>query len=85
MLTTSQGPPIDLGNVTKPGLKSCALGLLVYAASDAKCMRFGVTASLWKGASGGPCVLLEGPTAGAIVGMGKFLYMLALHFSNYHI
>ena len=40
-------------------------------------IRLGVSASLWKGSSGGPCVLLSGIGAGKIIGLGKKISSLA--------
>jgi hypothetical protein len=57
--------------VTKPSMKSFAPGTLDKIEGRGNIVRFGVSASLWKGSSGGPCVLLSGIGAGKIIGLGK--------------
>ena len=42
-----------------------------YANEHDKVVKYGVSGSVWKGSSGGPCVILEGPLAGAIIGTGE--------------
>ncbi|KAL9099348.1 MAG: hypothetical protein Q9163_005139 [Psora crenata] len=61
--------PIDLDLVTKPQMKSFAPGTLDQADANDKRTILGVSASLWKGSSGGPCVLLDGSGAGAVIGL----------------
>ena len=63
--------PRDLDIVTKPQMKSFAPGTLDKAEANDQRTVFGVSASLWKGSSGGPCVLLDGFEGGAIIGLGK--------------
>lgn len=62
---------LDLQNAIKPQLRCFAPGTLDQAAAEDERAIFGVSCSLWKGSSGGPCVLLDGPNAGAIIGLGK--------------
>ena len=52
-------------------MKSFAPGTLDQADANEQRTNFGVSASLWKGSSGGPCVLLDGFEAGGIIGLGK--------------
>jgi len=52
-------------------MKSFAPGTLDKADANDKRTVFGVSTSLWKGSSGGPCVLLDGLEGGAIIGLGK--------------
>jgi hypothetical protein len=52
-------------------MRSFAPGTLDKIDSRGNVTRFGVSASLWKGSSGGPCVLLSGTEAGKIIGLGK--------------
>ena len=66
-----QRPAINLDHVTKPDLKSFAPGTIDVADATTNAFRYGISASLWKGSSGGPCLILEGPLAGAIIGTGK--------------
>ena len=60
--------------VTKPQMKSFAPGTLDKADANTERTVFGVSSSLWKGSSGGPCILLDGPKAGAIIGIGKTFF-----------
>lgn len=92
-LETLQRPKINLDHVAKPGLKSFAPGTVDKADAATNAFRYGVSASLWMGASGGPCFLLEGAMAGAIIGTGKkisisyYLTLLIIEsglFSNFH-
>lgn len=46
-------------------------------------MLYGVSATLWKGSSGGPCIILEGPEAGRIIGLGKMISRVVE--SNHHM
>ena len=58
-------------------MKSFAPGTLDMANATGDFTRFGVSSSLWKGSSGGPCVLLDGNEAGGIIGLGNdFLLFL---------
>ena len=66
-----QRPAINLDHITKPGLKSFAPETIDHANAEINTFRYGISASVWKGSSGGPCFLLEGPMAGAIIGIGK--------------
>ena len=52
-------------------MKSFAPGTLDKGNANANRTLFGVSASLWKGSSGGPCVMLDGATPGAIIGLGE--------------
>jgi hypothetical protein len=52
-------------------MKSFAPGTLDKIEARSNIVRFGVSASLWKGSSGGPCMLLAGIGAGTIIGLGK--------------
>lgn len=70
-LVVPQRPAINLDHIAKPGMKSFAPGTVDYANGASKVIRYGVSASVWKGSSGGPCIILEGPSAGAIIGTGK--------------
>lgn len=60
--------------VTKPGMKSYASGTLDLGLATEISTRLGVSCSLWKGSSGGPCVVLDGASSGGIVGLGKNFY-----------
>ena len=51
-------------------MRCCAPGTLDRANYKEETI-FGVSSTLWKGSSGGPCVILDGPSAGAIIGLGK--------------
>jgi hypothetical protein len=57
--------------VMKPSMRSYAPGTLDMIDVRDSVLRFGVSATLWKGSSGGPCVLLSGTGAGTIIGLGK--------------
>ncbi len=52
-------------------MKSFAPGTLDCAEARDETILLGVSASLWKGSSGGPCILLDGEEGGAIIGLGK--------------
>ena len=71
LLNARQVGQPDVDPVTKAALKSFAPGTLDALRADEKSVLMGVSSSLWKGSSGGPCVILEGPLAGAIIGTGK--------------
>lgn len=81
--------PIDLDMVTKPSMKSFAPGTLDFAAANGESMIWGVSASLWKGSSGGPCIVLDGEKAGGIIGLGKSIILIpefrSLHISKYGV
>lgn len=79
-----QCPAINLDHITKPGLKSFAPGTVDYANGHDKDIRYGVSASVWKGSSGGPCIILEGPLAGAIIGTGKKFSRLKLSLPDFN-
>lgn len=66
-----QTDQINLDTVTKPSMKSFAPGTLDRIEARSNIVRLGVSSSLWKGSSGGPCILLTGIEAGAIIGLGK--------------
>ena len=55
----------------KPGLKSLAPGTIDNASGSEESVKIGVSCTLWKGTSGGPCILLDGHEAGAIIGHGE--------------
>ena len=74
VLTIDQLDQIDLDKVTRPGLKSLAPGTLDNAVAINNCVKLGVSCSLWKGSSGGPCFLLNEVGAGAIIGHGKMFF-----------
>ena len=59
----------DLSNITKPGFRSVAPGNFDFAHATEGGIYYGVSASLWKGSGGGPCILLDGPNAGKIIGL----------------
>ena len=59
-------------------MRSCAPGTLDLADSNEKRTIFGVSSTLWKGSSGGPCLVLNGPSAGAIIGLGKHPSLLKI-------
>lgn len=61
---------LDLENAIKPQMRIFAPGTLDKTTAEDEWAIFGVSCSLWKGSSGGPCVLLDGPEAGAIIGLG---------------
>lgn len=69
-LRPTQVPPLDFDEITKPGMKSVGSGSLVAADRQGDRVKYGVTVPLWYGSSGGPCVLLDGPRAGQIIGLG---------------
>lgn len=75
-LTIKQAEPIDLDNVTKPQMKNFAPGTLDKEHANDERTVFEVSASLWKGSSGGPCVLLDGIEGGAIIGLGKESFLV---------
>jgi hypothetical protein len=64
-------PSIDFDEIIKPAMKSFAPGTVDRVDEGVNVIMYGVSASLWKGSSGGPCVQLEGGSAGAIFGLGK--------------
>jgi hypothetical protein len=61
-------PSIDFDEIIKPAMKSFAPGTVDRADGGVD-----VSASVWKGSSGGPCVQLEGGSAGAIFDLDKYL------------
>lgn len=63
-------PPINLDLVLKPQMKTFAPGTLDKANANAESAIFGVSSSLWKGSSGGACVLIDGIKGGSIIGLG---------------
>lgn len=66
-------------------MRSFAPGTLDKAIPGGQCTAFGVSSTVWKGASGGPCVLLDGPTSGKIIGLSRYLplaFSLMPHFQN---
>lgn len=71
ILTFRQMPELDLNVVTKPGFRSFAPGSLDKAEISGRGPTFGVSSTLWKGSSGGPCFFLDGKLAGVIIGLGK--------------
>ncbi|KAL8914845.1 MAG: hypothetical protein Q9171_000681 [Xanthocarpia ochracea] len=60
----------DLHKVTKPEMMSFCPGHLDSGDTNEARMILGVSCTLWKGSSGGPCVLLDGLGAGRIIGLG---------------
>ncbi|KAL8994378.1 MAG: hypothetical protein Q9169_005642 [Polycauliona sp. 2 TL-2023] len=60
----------DLDELVKPESRCMMPGTLDAARVHAEHVVFGVSASLWQGSSGGPCVVLVGKNAGRIVGLG---------------
>ena len=58
-------------SVIKPDFRNFAPGTLDSGYAEELRSAMGVSCSLWKGSSGGPCILLEGQYAGAIIGLGK--------------
>lgn len=62
---------LDIDNAIKPHMRIFAPGTLDKATGSDEQVIFGVSCSLWKRSSGGPCILLDGPEAGAIIGLGK--------------
>ena len=75
----SNTAPKDLGIESKPRMKIFAPGTLdkaevtlgtLNSEGQDEHTRFGVSCSLWKGSSGGPCVLLDGAGSGGIIGLG---------------
>jgi hypothetical protein len=83
MLIVHQRPTINLDHITKPGLKSFAPGTIDFADAKSNAFRYGISASLWKGSSGGPCFLLDGPLPGAIIGTGKKSAVFKMDHSNF--
>jgi hypothetical protein len=83
MLMVYQRPVINLDHVTKPDFKSFAPGTIDFADAKSNAFRYGISASVWKGSSGGPCFLLDGPLAGAIIGTGKKSAMFKMNHSNF--
>jgi hypothetical protein len=83
MLKFQQCPAINLDHITKPEFKSLASGTIDHADAQTNTFKYGISASLWKGSSGGPCFLLEGAMAGAIIGTGKKFPMLKADLSNF--
>lgn len=75
---------INLDHVTKPDSKSFAPGTIDHAEVQTNAVRFGISASIWKGSSGGPCFLLDGPMAGAIIGTGKKFPVLKADLANFY-
>ncbi len=61
---------MNFDDITKPGMKSVGSGSLVLAEIQDDHVKYGVTIPLWYGSSGGPCVVLDGPRAGQIIGLG---------------
>ncbi|CAO1605460.1 hypothetical protein XANCAGTX0491_008978 [Xanthoria calcicola] len=59
----------DLDNYIKAGTRSMAAGTLDHAAIYQEHIYYGVSSSLWRGSSGGPCVIMEGEHAGRIIGL----------------
>lgn len=62
---------MDLDEVVKAEARCFSPGLLDEAEFNDKNVLYGVSASLWKGNSGGPCIVLDGNEAGGILGLGK--------------
>ena len=67
--TAPKAEPIDLHETLKPGMKTMAPGTWDHAEAGPDRTRLGVSCSLWKGTSGGPCVLLDGLKGGGIIGL----------------
>lgn len=84
MLMVHQRPTLNLDHVTKPDYKSFAPGTIDFADAKSKAFRYGISASLWKGSSGGPCFLLDGPLAGAIIGTGKKSISASVQNGDHH-
>lgn len=63
--------PLNFDTLTKSQMKSFAPGTLDNARINDGLLLYGVSASLWKGSSGGPCVLLDGSENGRIIGLGE--------------
>ena len=59
----------NLSHVIKPAMKIFAPGTLDRAEKLPSTIRYGISASVWKGANGGPCIILEGAMAGAFIGI----------------
>lgn len=66
-------PLLDVNQIIKPETKYVAHGSVDRVDVGVDSVLFGVSASTWKGSSGGPCVITEGPLTGAIIGLGKNL------------
>ena len=56
-------------------MKSFSPGTIDKGEARPTMVKLGVSASVWKGGSGGPCVLLDGIEAGKIIGLGKYKYL----------
>ena len=69
--------PIDPDTVTKPQMKVFAPGTLDKADANDKRTTFGVSTSLSKSSSGGPCVLLNEIGGGAIIGLVRGYELLS--------
>lgn len=52
-------------------MKSFAPGTFDNATTVGDQLLYGVSATLWKGSSGGPCIILDGQQNGKIMGLGK--------------
>ncbi|KAL8884202.1 MAG: hypothetical protein Q9215_007695 [Flavoplaca cf. flavocitrina] len=61
---------LDLEAVAHPNQKTYSQGELDHVDAHDERITFGVSCSVWKGASGGPCVVLDGTAAGCVLGLG---------------
>lgn len=61
----------NLDEHVKAEARCIAPGTLDKAEANADHILYGISSTLWKGSSGGPCVVLDGNKAGRIVGLGK--------------
>ncbi|KAL8918898.1 MAG: hypothetical protein Q9208_007079 [Pyrenodesmia sp. 3 TL-2023] len=69
-LTYSSVEAMDLDDVVKAESRCFAPGTLDVADADPSQILYGVSSTLWKGSSGGPCVILSGDEGGRILGLG---------------
>lgn len=60
--------------VAKPTTRTFAPGTLDKADAHNERVTFGVSCSVWKGSSGGPCVVMDGDAAGGIMGLGTIRF-----------
>lgn len=63
--------PEWLMELMKPQMRGLAPGTLDKGDTNEKRTIFGASSSLWKGSSGGPCVLLDEFEGGFIIGLGN--------------
>ncbi|KAL8916219.1 MAG: hypothetical protein Q9172_006399 [Xanthocarpia lactea] len=71
----------DLHKVMKPEMMSFCPGHLDSGDTNEARMILGVSCTLWKGSSGGPCVLLDGAGAGRIIGLASENQFILKYFT----